>query len=85
MESKVSLKKWGNSLGLRIPQHIAAKMEIEENTVLLLTEKDKQLTIKKANNLPNLDDILDSIPEDFTYPDDVSDFVNSEPKGREIL
>lgn len=85
MESKVSLKKWGNSLGLRIPHHIAIKMGIKEDTVLVITEKNNQLTIKKADELPNIDEILDSIPENFTYPDDVSDFVNSEAKGREIL
>ena len=85
MESKVTLRKWGNSLGLRIPHQIAEKMEIKENSVLVLTEENKQLIIKKAAHLPDLAEILDSIPEDFEYPDDVADFANSEPLGREIL
>lgn len=85
MNSKVSLKKWGNSLGLRIPHQIAEKMGIKENTLLVLTENNNQLIIKKADQLPDLDEILDSIPEDFEYPEDIADFVNSEPKGREIL
>lgn len=32
-----------------------------------------------------LDDILDSIPDDFEYPTDVQDFVNSAPIGQELL
>ncbi|MDJ0536575.1 MAG: AbrB/MazE/SpoVT family DNA-binding domain-containing protein [Xenococcaceae cyanobacterium MO_207.B15] len=85
METKVTLRKWGNSLGLRIPHQIAQKMGIQENTALIITEKDNQIIIQKAEKLPDLSEILDSIPEDFEYPDDVDDFVRSEPRGREII
>ena len=32
-----------------------------------------------------LNDLISSIPHDFTYPDDVMDFIKSEPLGRELL
>jgi hypothetical protein len=32
-----------------------------------------------------LDELLDSIPEDFQYPDDITDFVESSAVGQEQL
>lgn len=32
-----------------------------------------------------LNDLISSIPNNFTYPDDVTDFIESEPLGRELL
>jgi hypothetical protein len=36
-------------------------------------------------NLPTLDDLLSSIPDNFQYPDDVTDFIKSEPIGQEMI
>lgn len=33
----------------------------------------------------SLEALLATIPLDFTYPDDVANFVTSDPKGQEIL
>ena len=32
-----------------------------------------------------LDDLISTIPNNFTYPDDVMEFTESEPLGRELL
>jgi hypothetical protein len=32
-----------------------------------------------------LSDLISSIPNNFTYPDDVMEFTESEPLGRELL
>ena len=32
-----------------------------------------------------LNDLISSIPNNFTYPKDVMDFIESEPQGRELL
>jgi hypothetical protein len=32
-----------------------------------------------------LDNLISSIPNNFQYPDDVMDFIESEPLGRELL
>jgi hypothetical protein len=32
-----------------------------------------------------LDNLISSIPNNFQYPDDVIDFIESEPLGRELL
>ena len=44
-----------------------------------------QQIIEKNNHLPNLDEILDSIPDDFDYPEDISEFVDSQVVGEELL
>ncbi len=82
---EVELKKWGNSIGLRIPKLIAQSWGVDENTVVELTEEGDKLIISKKQVVPTLDEILDSIPEEFEYPDDVADFVGSEPIGDELL
>lgn len=85
MKHKVNVRKWGNSLGFRIPHQIASELNLADGSALSLSQDGEQLIIEKERVLPSLDDILDSIPEDFSYPDDVSDFASSEPKGREVL
>lgn len=81
----IELKKWGNSIGFRIPHKIAESFGIDENSIIELTESKDALIIKKKNNVSTLDELLASIPNDFQYPDDVLDFVESEPLGQEII
>ena len=85
MKHKVKLRKWGNSLGFRIPHQIATEFDLADGLELTISRDEKQLIIEKTQRLPSLDDILDSIPEDFTYPDDISDFVSGKGEGREML
>lgn len=49
-----TISKWGNSLALRIPQAIAAKMGIKENSNVYLTIKDDCLCIEKDYSLEEL-------------------------------
>ena len=85
MKHKVNVRKWGNSLGFRIPHQITTGLNISDGSELTISQDGEKLIVEKRQRLPNLDDILDSIPEDFTYPDDVSDFVSSNPEEREML
>lgn len=48
----VSLKKWGNSLALRIPKDMAKTLHIDNNSLLELDIKNGILTMRpKQNNL----------------------------------
>ncbi len=82
---EIELKKWGNSLGLRIPYKVAESFGIEENSIIELTESENALIITKKRKVSNLDELLASIPQDFEYPDDIIDFVESESTGRELI
>lgn len=81
----IRLKKWGNSLGLRIPHQIAESLGLNDNSIVELRESKDGLVIIKKSCPPTLDELLDSIPKDFGYPEDVDDFVTSEPLGKEII
>ena len=82
---EIKLRKWGNSIGLRIPYQLARKLGIDENSVVELTEAQDSLIIKKIITARTLDELLASIPENFEYPDDTQDFTTSEPSGDEYL
>jgi antitoxin MazE len=81
----IELKKWGNSLGLRIPRKIVESFGLEENSVVELTESKDTLLITKKLSHSTLDELLASIPEYFDYPEDVLDFVESRTLGQEMI
>lgn len=81
---EIKLRKWGNSIGLRIPYNLAQSFGIDENSTVEISELEGTLILKKKQDI-NLDELIASIPDDFTYPDDVFDFVNSEPEGEELI
>jgi len=72
----VQVKKWGNSIGLRIPYQIAEQLGIEEDSIVKLTATEAGLSIKKKSLPSTLDEIIASIPDNFEYPNDVADFVD---------
>jgi antitoxin MazE len=82
---ELELKKWGNSLGLRIPHKLAVSYGFEENSIVEILETESGLVIRKKPILASLQSLLATIPSDFTYPDDLKDFVNGVPSGQELL
>ncbi len=85
MKIGVELRKWGNSIGLRIPVQIMDNLNLVENTKVNLTVEGNRLIIEKDNPLPSLDEIIDSIPENFDYPEDIADFVAGASLGDELI
>lgn len=81
----VQIKKWGNSIGLRIPYRLAEQLMIGENSIVELVASKDTIVIKKKRDKLTLDEILESIPKGFRYPEDVTDFVESEAVGQEMI
>ena len=81
----IELRKWGNSIGFRIPRKVAESFGIEEHSIVELTESTEALVITKKRDVATLDDLLASIPQDFKYPKDVEDFIQGEPMGGELI
>jgi len=46
---ELAVRKWGNSLGMRIPKHLAELMNIEEGTKLRLTFKKDHVELRKSD------------------------------------
>ena len=81
----IRLKRWGNNIAIPIPQKIAENFGINDNSTIELIETKDALIINKKQKVSTLDELLTSIPEDFQYPDDIIDFVESQALGQEII
>lgn len=81
---EIKLRKWGNSIGLRIPHNLAQSFGIDENSTVEISELEDTLILRKKPNI-DLNELIDSIPDNFVYPDDLADFINSEPVGEELI
>src|SRR5262245_21017215 len=69
---QVKVKKWGNSLGLRIPKNVAEELRLGEDQVVELTTCNGRLVVASR---PTLQELVDRItPEkmnrakDFDHP-----------------
>ena len=85
MKIKGQIRKWGNSLGLIVPNSIVNDLKLEANIDILVSVEGDRLIVEQDKTLPTLDEILDSIPEDYTHPEDLQDFLQSEARGRELI
>ena len=85
MKLKSQVRKWGNSLGLIVPISIVNDLKLEADTKILVSVEGDRLIVERDKTLPTLDEILDSIPEDYRHPEDLEDFLQSEPQGRELI
>lgn len=55
------VKKWGNSLGIRLPKSMTKEILIDEGSGISLKVVDGKIEISKIDMAKNLDDILDQI------------------------
>lgn len=76
------VKKWGNSLGIRLPSTIKKAFDIEENSKLLVSLTPEGFLMKKAPSLPaySLDSLLKGINDENQH----KDFDEGAPTGKEI-
>jgi len=58
----VAVKKWGNSLALRIPKDIAKSMQVDDNSILDLELSDKGLLLKPKKR-SRLEELVSRIDE----------------------
>lgn len=56
------VKKWGNSLALRLPQAMAADLHLVEGATVSLTIEDHSLVVKPARKRYRLADLLAQMP-----------------------
>ena len=51
---QTALKKWGNSLAIRIPNHILQSFQLKEGSILELTLEQNKIIIEKKQDLATL-------------------------------
>ncbi|KGX91728.1 AbrB/MazE/SpoVT family DNA-binding domain-containing protein [Pontibacillus marinus] len=74
------VQKWGNSLGVRIPNVFAKSIEIGEGTEVEMYVSDQKLTIQPKNKKPTLEELLAQCK-----PENRHEEIDSGNKGKELL
>ena len=68
METKI--RKWGNSLGVRLPKHIAQNQSLSDGVSVLITEKDGKILIEAISKTePTLKELVSGITEENRHPE----------------
>lgn len=81
MTTNSSIKKWGNSLAIRIPSSVIQDLELSENSAVQITSNGVVATIqpKKLKEV-NLDELVAAIT-----PDNIHKEVDwGRPVGKEV-
>jgi antitoxin MazE len=61
---QVQIARWGNSLGLRVPKEVAARVGLKEGARVELTAEGDKIVISVARPVYTLDELLpDMTPE----------------------
>ena len=78
---EIKVKKWGNSLGLRIPQAIANQIKIQDGSRINLVLKNNKIElIPVASEEYQLNDLVELISESNLH----TDISSGQPQGKEI-
>jgi antitoxin MazE len=78
---QISVRTWGNSLGIRIPKRILNQLNIQASDVLQLDVENDAIIIKKQFKHKSFEERLADYNGEIT----VSEFDWGEPVGRELL
>ncbi|MCT1902971.1 AbrB/MazE/SpoVT family DNA-binding domain-containing protein [Oceanobacillus sojae] len=73
-------QKWGNSIGVRIPQKIAKKYGISNGSEIKFIETDKGLILEPVEGDPTLDELLSQVTEENKHEE-----YFAKSMGKELL
>ena len=78
---EIRLQKWGNSVGIRIPNNLLKSLNLKVNDVLNIKEEDNKIIISKSKKgKVNLEELFNNYDGENLS----KEFVWDEPRGREI-
>jgi antitoxin MazE len=80
MPTQVQIAKWGNSLGLRVPRDLAARIGLTEGTRVDVETRGNGLIVTKSNRRFTLDELLAGMT-----PEREHRAMDDAPRGAEIL
>ncbi len=73
----VKLKRWGNSLGLRIPHQLAKELSLSPEQEYTITVVDGSLLVSPVEKM-SLDQLLEGMSRDMGHEEQTTDFVGKE-------
>lgn len=75
---RVTVSKWGNSLGIRIPRGLAQDVQMDEGSIVDLRVEDGRLIVEPSP-APSLEALVARITPENCH----GELLNDEPIGRE--
>lgn len=60
---QLSIAKWGNSLALRLPRHVAQQINLTEGATVTIEARDGQLVLTPVRKRFKLSELLAKMPE----------------------
>jgi antitoxin MazE len=80
--TKVQITKWGNSLGLRVPRDLAARVGLTEGCrVDIEARDDGALIVTKSKRRFTLEELVAGMTPERAHPA----LIDDEPRGEELL
>ncbi len=77
----LKVKKWGNSLAIRIPKSFAKEVNLDSGTEINLAIKNGKIIIEPLKQKKyHLNDLLLEVNEDNIH----NEYSSGEPRGKEI-
>ena len=76
---KTKVRRWGNSLALRIPKPFALEADLDEGESVDLRLEDGKIVVEKSPSVYSLDDLLGGITENNLHEEvDFGDSMGNE-------
>jgi len=60
---QLNIARWGNSLALRLPTHIAKETRLEEGATVTLEVKDGKVVLTPVRKRFKLSELLENMPD----------------------
>lgn len=76
---RTKIKKWGNSLAIRIPKSFADEISLEEETGVNISIEDTKIVIEPVEEY-KLEELLSRVNEENIH----NEYFTDEPEGKEI-
>lgn len=74
----VTINKWGNSLGIRIPKSLAEEANLIAGKELIITLEEGQLILKEKEAELTLDDLVEGVTPDNRHDLMIDDEIGKE-------
>ncbi len=78
---QVTIRSWGNSLGIRIPRKILDQLDLKSSDTMFITVENNSIILRKSLEHKTFEERLAAYNGEIT----IIPFDWGEPKGKEIL
>lgn len=74
------IQKWGNSLAVRIPRHVAEQLSLQQGSEVEMTVDKHEITLKPKSTKPTLEELLSQCTPDKRHEE-----IDFGRIGRELI